>query len=430
MALRLQQLGTEDIAGGAARCAYRLHEALRAQGVDSRLLVRRKKSDDPSVQRFEPSNSISARIKRKLRRNRIQKELQGHEDRRPTGYEPFHGDLSEYGAELLSWIRPETEVVNLHWVSRFLDYPAVLPALVRKVPVVWTLHDMNTFTGGCHYDDGCGRFTQGCGACPQLDSSDPSDPSRVIWSRKKALFQGLQHGRLHFVTPSKWLGRDLRASGILPDHIPISVIPYGLDTATFRPIDQAEARAKLNLPQGKKALLFVAESVENRRKGFGELTESLKHMGQTDDVMLLSLGKGEPNLGIDIEHHHLGFVSEDEVLATAYSAADVFAMPSQEDNLPATVLESLCCGTPVAAFDTGGLPDMVRPGTTGALAELGDHQQFGANMRSLLDNSPALRESCRSVAETEYPLAKQAERYIELYQSLLGTPAPAVATES
>ncbi len=391
------------------------------------MLVRRKKSDDPTVRAFKPSNTLSARIRRRMQRWRIQRELQGHEGGLATGYEPFHGDLAEFGPELLDWIDPEATVVNLHWVSRFLDYPAVLPTLVRRTPVVWTLHDMNLFTGGCHFHDGCGRFKTGCGKCPQIQSQEPNDPSRTIWARKKALFAGLAPGRLHFVAPSQWIAQELRISGILPQAMPISVIPYGLETHTFNPIPVETARDALGVPKDKKALLFVAESVNNRRKGFEDLKKALAHLDQRDDLVLLSLGKGVPELGIDIEHHHLGFVTDDAVLAQAYSAADVFAMPSQEDNLPATVLESLACGTPIAAFDTGGLPDMVRPGITGALADLGDHASFAKNLRDLLDSSPDLRSNCRTIAETEYPLALQAQRYTTLYESLLETGSAAVA---
>ncbi|MDH3222201.1 MAG: glycosyltransferase family 4 protein [Gemmatimonadota bacterium] len=423
--MRLQHIATEDITGGAARCAYRLHQALRDAGVDSRMLVRRKASDDPTVQAFRPSPTVSARLRRRLRRWRIRRALQDNEDRRSVRYEPFHGDLTESGPELLDWVDDEAHVVHLHWVSRFLDYPSVLPELARRGPVVWTLHDMNMFTGGCHYDDGCGRYTLECGRCPQLDSNEESDPSRGVWRRKRTLFSRLSKGRLHFVTPSQWLARELRASGIVPEDTPISVIPYGVDTATFRPIPVAQARDSLGLPPDKKAVLFVAESVESRRKGFGELRATLPLLDRTDDFLLLSLGKGQPSFDLDIEHHHLGFVKDDERLATVYSAADVFAMPSQEDNLPATVLESLACGTPVVAFDTGGLPDMVRPGVTGALAPLGDRAAFARRLRAQLDASPTLRNGCRTVAEQEYSLDRQAERYMALYESVLDTPSPA-----
>lgn len=419
--LGIVHVSTDDVTGGAARCAYRLHRGLVADGHESRMLVRRKRSDDPTVTRFRPGRAPGRRLARRWRRWRIRRDHDRWADSAPEWREPFHGDRSEYGGEVAGAL-PECDVVHLHWVSGLVDLVGFFDRIPPDLPVVWTLHDMNLFTGGCHYDWGCGRYRERCGACPQLGSGDEQDLSREVWRRKDELFSALSSDRIRLVTPSRWLAHRVEESSLLSGRFPVEVIPYGLDTeGDFTPRDRGFARDLLDVPAEADVLLFAAHSVENARKGFGLLREALEGLACREDLWVLSLGKGEPELPRGIGSRHLGYVSEDRFLSVVYSAADLFVIPSRQDNLPATVLESMACGTPVVGFAAGGIPEMVRPGETGGLAEDGDVDDLRRVLENLLDDDARrvrLSTRCREVAVREYALERQARDYAAVYRSL------------
>ncbi|MGH7506493.1 MAG: glycosyltransferase family 4 protein, partial [Longimicrobiales bacterium] len=417
---RVLHISTDDITGGAARCAYRLHRGLRDAGCDSRMLVARRRSDDPSVIGFLPSRNPIDRARTLMRNRGIRRSLSAYQQTRPAGVERFSDDRTRHGPQLARRL-PDCDALNLHWIANLVDVRTFFALAPPAIPLVWTLHDMNAFTGGCHYDSGCGRFEDQCGVCPQLGSTRPMDLSWQIWRRKQATFARLDPERLHIVTPSRWLAHEVERSSILGDRFPVSVIPYGIDTDAFAPRDTMAARDALGIPLNANVVLFIAESTENHRKGFAALGPTLARLEGRPDLFLLSVGKGTSTMAGPIPHKHLQYVNDDRLLSMIYSAADVLVFPSLQDNLPAVVLEALACGLPIAAFDVGGVPDAVRPGQTGALVRAGDTDALAAAIGSTLDNRERLRElkaNCRRIAIHEYALAVQARRYLELYASL------------
>lgn len=425
--LRVVHVASSDVNGGAARAANRLHQGLRLLGHDSRMLVAQRLSDDRSVVSFLPSRRFPDRVARVLRRRRIAADLAPYRATRPAGFEAFSDDRSEYGPEVPRQL-PPCDVVNLHWVAGFVDYRAMLAGIPRGVPVVWTLHDMNVFTGGCHYDDGCGRFAAACGACPQLGSRDEDDLSRQVWHRKRGVFAHTAGRPLQVVADSEWLAGEARRSSALAG-VPVTSILYGLDTAVFAPRDRGAARAELGIPAGARAALFVADSVENRRKGFPLLLEALRGMTDAPDLLLLSIGRGRPSVPEALPHLHFEHVESDRLLSVLYSAADVFVIPSLQEAFGQTALEAMACGTPVVGFDAGGIPEMVRPGVTGLLAPCGDVAALREAVLALLSDEDArarMGASCRELVAREHGLEVQARRYAELYRALLGAaPLPA-----
>ena len=414
--MRIVHLSTTDARGGAALAAYRLHSGLRDLGHDSRLLVAKRLSHDPTVTALRRPPDLLSRLRRRARRMQITRALAAYY--RPADREPFADDRSENGAALMHQL-PACDVVNLHWVATFVDYARFFQTV--DTPVVWTLHDMNPFTGGCHYDRGCGKFTHQCGTCPQLASNQPDDLSHRIWARKAAALGHLPVVRLHIVAPSHWLAAEARRSSLF-GRFPVTVIPNGIDTAAFAPVPREAARAALRLPHDAAVLLFVAEEVGQSRKGFAHLVEALRGLSDVPGLVLVSMGHNSPVLDGTIPHLHLGWVDHPRLLALVYSAADLFVIPSMQDNQPNTILEALACGTPVAGFAVGGIPDMVHPGQTGVLAPAGDAETLRTVMRGLLSHPAALTDMsirCRQLAESTYTLAHQAESYAALYQDLI-----------
>lgn len=385
------------------------------------MFVANCRSGDRSVTAFSPPMNFRSRLRRVLQRELLWRAFVRYQSSRPPGYDSFTDDRSEHGAAPLSQL-PFCEVINLHWVSGFLDYQSFFSLLPRRVSIVWTLHDMNPFTGGCHYNEGCSRYTQGCGACPQLGSHKLKDLSHKIWQRKQKAFAKLESDRLHIVTPSIWLAEEAKRGPLL-ERFPISGIPYGVNTKVFSPQDPSSARAALELPQNAKVVLFIAVSTATRRKGFVYLAEALSGLKEIPNLLLVSLGHGKPTIHSDIAHLHLGHIDNDRLLSLIYSSAEVFAIPSLEDNLPNCVLESMSCGTPVVGFKVGGIPEMVRQGVTGLLVPPQDVKALRAAIAELLQD-PAKRTkmaaNCRTIATEEYSLEVQVQRYVDLYETSRG----------
>jgi glycosyltransferase involved in cell wall biosynthesis len=321
---------------------------------------------------------------------------------------------------------PQTDILNLHWVAGFFDYRDFFRELPPRLPVVWTLHDMNAFTGGCHYDEACGKFSERCGACPQLGSSDPKDLSSQIWQRKREAISARGEQNLQIVTPSRWLAEETKKSALLPG-CPITVIPYGIDTESFQPRDRRLAREKHGIPLEAKTILFVADSTSEKRKGLRVLLEALSGLGEPEDYFFVIIGGGVSNEGLGSRFKTIDFLDDETALSYIYSAADVFVIPSLQDNLPNTTIEALACGVPTIGSDAGGIPEVIRDGQTGLVVRAGDPAALRQAIVSLLggpERRASMAAESRRIAVQEYSLDIQARKYQSLYLELLNEPRP------
>lgn len=231
----------------------------------------------------------------------------------------------------------------------------MLEACAEAAPLVWTLHDMWSFTGRCAYAYACRQFETGCDAsCPTADEAPALAPEKIwsSWERRRILFSRLPH--LFGVTPSHWLAEQARA-GLWKDHR-LEVIPNGVPTEVYRPLDRQEARRALGIPPDKPVVLVVAHNLRERRKGAGLFPDVWRFV--ETPLSLLTMGTGTVEApGIPVQA--LGYVDQEDRKVLAYNAADVLLHPAPVDNLPNVVLEALACGTPVVALPVGGLPEMV-----------------------------------------------------------------------
>ncbi len=346
-------------------------------------------------------------------------------DRLPMARYPNRQDLPFTAAV---WANPlrvplsrfNAKLVHLHWIGASMLRVEELAKL--GVPVVWTLHDAWAFTGGCHYTGDCDRFKKQCGNCPQLASATENDQSRSLWRRKQQVFAGMD---LTVVAPSRWLAGVAGQSSLLAGRR-VEVIPNGLDTDVFKPVDKNAAKAYFGVDPARPVLLFGARWLTDRRKGGDLLYET---MGRLDfRCTLLVFGEGDIHVPTTqhVTVRALGTLSDDISLAMMYSAADVFVCPSREDNLPNTVAEALACGTPCAAFDVNGLPEMIEHRKTGWLAKAFDPTDLGAGIKWLVTHQQPeqLQRAARDKALAEYSMAAMTERYTRLYAELLKSRSP------
>jgi glycosyltransferase involved in cell wall biosynthesis len=312
-------------------------------------------------------------------------------------------------------------VHSLHAPGGFAEFEAFFRVVPRHVPVVRTMHDMNFFTGGCHYAEGCTKYTGRCGACPELRSTHEDDLSRQIWRRKHRALSSVPTNRVHLVAPSQWLAAEARRSS-LAARFPSTVIPYGLDLDVFRPRDRDAARLVLGLSPDTRVVLFIAEPISRRFKGFTLLANALAGLPDRHTLMLIAVGSGRAPITPDLPFLHLGWVGNDRLLSMIYSAADLFVIPSSMENFAQTAVQALACGTPVIGSDVGGIPEIVRPGITGLLAPPHDATALGAAITALLNDPERRRqmsENCRQIALAEYSVELYAKRSLALYQTVI-----------
>jgi glycosyltransferase involved in cell wall biosynthesis len=337
----------------------------------------------------------------------------------------FSFSLANFGQRLANHpaIRA-ADVVHLHWINQgFLSLDGLHEVAALGKPVVWTLHDMWPFTGGCHYSRGCTHFRQRCGECPYLRRPAPGDLSHRIWEKKARLFPR----DLYVVPCSEWLACLARESGLFRDHR-VRAVPNPIDTQLFEPLSVSARtawREEHGVAPGARVLLFAAMNVQETRKGFHHLVAALdryKAQAGGPAVECVVLGKADPAALAALPYpvHALGLVRETERLVAAYAAADAFVIPSLEDNLPNTVMEALACGTPVLGFETGGIPEMIEHRENGYLAPAGSADALATGMSWLFAADPEpLRRAARAKAERAYSEKVVAQRYIDVYREAL-----------
>lgn len=416
--MKVLHIATEDN-GGAGKAACRLHKGIKLRGIESKLIVSRKINNDKGV--FEPAQLNNfQRILRRIEREGYNYQFKKYEQTKSATLELFSDDRVP-GSDRLTNHLPQADVYNLHWVAGFLDYKNFFQKFPTRTPLVWVLHDIFPFTGGCHYSYECDGFTNTCGQCPQLGSSNRNDLSAKSLKRKKEAFLNVSPITTTIVAPSKWTQKQAQISSLL-SNFEIAHIPNGIDCEIFIPREKTEARAKLNLPTEGLIVLFVADAVTNYRKGFDLLQKALSEIDSDRPITLASIGSEGKSFDGKIKHIHLGRIESEEVMSIAYSAADIFVTPARAESFGQVVIEAMACGTPVVGFEVGGIPDMVRPGQTGLLAKVENVREFKNAIETLLKEDEmrsAMSRECRHVALAEYTLDIQADKYKKVYESLI-----------
>lgn len=410
--MKILHLSTSDIEGGAARAAYRLHKGLQSFQISSQMLVRAKSSIDKSViadkslitKLGPPASNLPLKLYSKRPQTRFAVQW-----------------FPDILASKLRQINPD--IIHLHWICNGFLQIETLSKLNK--PLVWTLHDMWPLTGGCHYAEDCDRYTDSCGACPQLKSNQNQDLSRWILQWKKKAWKGLN---LTIISPSIWLADCAKLSSVFKD-LRIEVIPHGLDLEKYKPLEMSIARSLLNLPQDKKLILFGASpgTTGDFRKGFQFLQPALKSLSESewaDNIELVVFGDSQPEKPLDLgfKIHYLGQFHDDISLALVYSSVNVMVVPSIQEAFGQTASESLACGTPVVAFGATGLKDIVTHQQDGYLVKPFEIEDLAQGIAWVLEDSDRyqkLRIYARQKAEKEFSLELQTQRYLSVYNALI-----------
>ena len=411
--------------GGAGRAAYRIHQGVRNLGVDSRMLVKYKRTNDVEVVALndfvenKPFGKTFSWVSDKFR-NKIQHFQWNHYSERDDVYmsdlrgTDLHGALQKL----------DYDVMHMHWINqRFIP----LRSLPKDKPIVWTLHDSWPFCGICHYFFECEAYKQRCGCCPFLHSNKANDLSRQVWKKKAGIYKDLD---LHIITPSRWMGDCAKQSSLLGG-FPVSVIPNCLDVETFRPLNDKEISSRWrNFQEKRFAKPFVLYGAMNaatdKIKGFQNLLSALRYLeqkGYGDDFELIVFGADESDVSfnVNIPICYVGWVNDAKELASLYNLADVMVVPSLTENLSCAIMESMSCATPVVAFNIGGNSDMIEHKVNGYLAKGKDDADLAEGILWCLENNT---DNCLGMAGREkvlrnYTYDAVCEKYKDLYERIL-----------
>jgi len=391
--MKILHINTQDT-GGAGKACLRLSTAINDLGFISNLLVLRKTLKSKNIFKYKPTKkevmlNFIMRIINKIKLSNLNIEKG----------ETFSFINSGFKVEK-TILYNESNIINLHWTASFLDYKTFFKDNNKKI--IWTLHDMEPFSGGNHYT--------------KIDKV--SSTEKKILKNKLEIFKK-NNINLTIVSPSKWLMNKSKESELFKD-FPHFCIPNGIDSNIYKNIDSSIVRKELHLPPNKKIILFVAESVQNKRKGFQFLVKALEKIKYNqDNILLCTVGSiNTDTLSSFNNIHNFGYIKNEEEMVKIYSCADIFVIPSIEDNLPNTMIESLMCGTPVVGFKIGGISETINTGENGVLCEKIDSNELSKSISRALEinfNKKNIRENTMK----KYDSKIIANEYIKLYQKII-----------
>lgn len=410
--MKVLLINTSDLTGGAAIACHRLLEAHLSNQVDVQLLVQDKtKSTNKKILQYKskwPIKQVNLYAEKFIF---LPKEA-SKENRFAFSTAQFGEKIHTHNAV------KEADIIHLHWINHgYLSLSSLQQLAALNKPIVWTLHDMWAFTGGCHYSDACTNYQKACGNCYYIKNNHPHDLSNQIWSKKMKIYQ---NENFHFVTCSRWLQSIAQSSSLLSS-CSVDSIPNPIDNTLYKPFS--------NFNPDKYTILFQAMNLADTRKGLQYFLESLGHIKNhfpklAKRIKLLVFGKSKGidlnSLGFEVEN--LGLLKQQEDIIKAYQQADVFVIPSLQDNLPNTVMESLACGVPVVAFNTGGIPEMVEHEYNGYITEQKNSIGLAAGIKWILEDVnryEQLSKNARNKVMDTYTYTEISARYLSLYEKLL-----------
>lgn len=398
--------------GGAGVATMRLYAALKKQGVDVKVLLQKVKKQE-LLANADVATWIRTPLAKALYgvRHLKEKKLVG----KGSGWQNFSSGM--YGVSAASHpFVDRADIVHLHWIND--NFISIEGLKSFGKPLTWTFHDMWPYTSGHHYEDDHKSI--------QMPEKTDSGLEMKIWEKKKFIYPSVN---LTCVTPSRWLGNLAEQAPVLSGKS-VHAIPNPIDPDVYKPKSKQVSRKAFDISEDAFVILFGSfNELADERKGFLRLKEALdlvkKEIGESaSKIELAVIGRRNDELAAQVPFkvHFLGFHNSDEALAKCYNVADVFALPSSQDNLPNMCMEALSCGIPVVGFNIGGVPDMVIEGRTGFLATLGQSSEMADALVQLFLR-PELRSDMSQNAR-EHVLSQFSEevvgkKMLTLYRSLL-----------
>ncbi|MDZ4664856.1 MAG: glycosyltransferase [Bacteroidota bacterium] len=420
--MKVVHLNTSDV-GGAGIAAKNLHLALLEKNIESTFVSKFQLGDTfraHEILKSSEANWFVPRLYEKVKKSALSRlkldesiesyYLKGHSNQ----YEHFSFPWSDLEPETLNSIA-EADIIHLHWISDgFIDPRKIFKFQNRKF--VWTLHDMNPFTGGCHHNDGCEKFENNCNYCYQLNGTRNEYLSYSILKYKYEALRDIASDQLNVVTPSIWLGNLSKKSAILKrfDHHVIR----NMNAFDGSDINVNGLKQKHKIDEKETVFIFVAHHFDNPRKGISILMQALEALND-QNIKVIAIGEKNDSFLKHDKIIQFGYVKDKTILKELYTLADAFILPSKAENFPNTIVESLLCGTPVIASNVGGISEQITA-ENGLLVNLMDVEDWKQKLTWFIANKQKFdRSAIKQKAKQDYNNETIVEQHIKLYEQLL-----------
>ena len=419
--MRVLIINTSERMGGAAIAANRLMDALRNNGIQAKMLVRDKKTDQVTVIGLKKSLWKIWQF--------IWERIVIWKANHFKNHNLFAVDIANTGTDITTFPEfKEADIIHLHWINQgMLSLENLKKILQSGKPIVWTMHDMWPCTGICHHARECDKYHKECHHCPYLyNGGAKKDLSNQIFRKKKELYK---LAPITFITCSQWLKEKATQSALLDKHN-IVHIPNPIKINLFTPRNKVEARQRYNLPTDKKLILFGSVKITDKRKGIDYFVESCKILAENHPELVNNLGvavygKESEQLKslVPFQVYALDYISNEKELVYVYNAVDLFVTPSLEENLPNTIMEAMACGIPCVGFNVGGIPEMIDHLHNGYVADYKSAEDFANGIHWALSEGEyqSLSEEARRKVMTSYSENAVTKKYIEVYNKITGT---------
>lgn len=394
-------INTSDSVGGAAKIANDLFTAQRELGLNSKMLVSKTHTNNNGIFEIQLNTSKKQHFL-KFAQDKLQWQDFFHLSSKDiVGYKIFKN----------------ADIVHLHNLHGGYFSPFAIYLFSQEKPVVWSLHDMQSFTGHCAHAFDCEKWQRGCGECPQLNSypSLSADTSHFIWNTKQKIYA---KSHLHIVVLSNWLREKVEKS--ILSNMQIYTIHNGIDTSIYTKFDKVKAREKLNIPLESKVVLFSADmGRQNPYKGGEFVTEIIENCIEKD-ILFINIG-GKKEVIKTATNWEIPYVIDPHEMVLYYSAADVYLYPTLADNCPLVVLEAMSCGLPVLTFETGGVPELVLHMETGYVAQYKSSEDLCVGFNLLLESEQLRTEmglkGIKRVNEN-FTIEIMNQKYLDIYSQI------------
>lgn len=417
--MKVLLINTSDIVGGAAVAANRLLHALNNCGIEAKMLVKVKSSDDNRV--ISIGDSFLFSFFKKVRfiferfviflSNKFSKNNLFAVSIANTGF-----DISNFDAV------KEADVIHIHWINQgFLSLSDINKISSLGKPIIWTMHDMWPFTSVCHYAGDCNEYQKKCQKCKMLDSK------YLVERNFDNKFYLYSNANVTFVGCSNWISNLAKSSSLIKDN-PIFSVPNTIDIEKYKPIDKKEAKRKVGFDTKKTYILFISQKVTDERKGVMYFVEAMNiiksnypEKSKNIEVVMLGKNSNQIQLQIPFKTHAIGYVSDEKKIIDVYNAIDVYVTPSMQDNLPNTIMEAMACGVPCVGFNIGGVPELINHGINGFIAEPKNVDSLAEGIISVLseDIYKNYSDNCVSKVASEYSYSVIVSKYLEIYKNAL-----------
>ncbi|MBS9385293.1 MAG: glycosyltransferase [Dolichospermum sp. BR01] len=397
--------------GGAGIGMMRYHDSLLKNSVDSRVLVTdRSTSNNITTTLSRQTRSLAKRLSSRLGFLSIDEKMYKRIDqldqqfKDKAQYELFSTPFSDYCPEQHPWIQ-EADIVNIHWVAGVLDWQRFFKAVNK--PIVFTLHDQQHYLGGFHYSLDANNNIH----LDQIDAEVLSIKKLALGDRKVAV-----------IANSQWNAQEARKSGFFSPETPIETIYYPLDTNIFQPRPKSAAKQTFGIDPSRKVIGFACENLNNYRKGFSDLVEAISLLPDSirENTTLVSFGR-DPDIAIRnkiaMPWVHLGFLNSETLKVAAYSAMNIFVIPSRAEAFGQTALEAIACGTTVLGANVGGIPEAICLNKNSKLYESGNTKELASFLQN--DEYVSNGEICLDDLNLKHSSELCARNHLKLYELLL-----------